>query len=1009
MTQVTGDTAPDSEPVGVLCSLTRVAASRPGITLAATLISVILCVTGTVLFLKFKTERSDLIDPSAEFHQRWQSYTDSFGDSSDLVVIFEGLAPEATVSGDPVGSPDDIKLAMDDLGSRMVADTEHFSQVLYRIEPGELRTKGLQYLSPQQLEETLNLLEEFRPVLEGQWDRLRLDALGAALLFQLRDHLQELEENPANQQAALRLAGTLRQVRQLAVSLDGFFSRSEFTNPWPEMVSVDPRMRDTGDQVIYTLSEDGRIGFLKARPVRAARDFDGATVPIDRARALIEEIRGSHPQVRISLTGIPVLENDEMRRSQSDMTTATLISLVGVALLLLAGFRGFRHPLLAVLMLAVGMAWSFGFITLAIGHLNILSVSFAAILVGLGIDFAIHYLAKYLDCRHQGVPLLESLQESSRSIGTGIVTGAVTTSAAFFCAAFTEFLGVAELGIIAGGGILLCVLATFLVLPALIASADRGWQAEQLPFPFRANALRNTIAKHPALVLLAALTFIGVCGRQGLLIRDGHIESAVAYDYNLMNLQADGLESVEVQKRIFQDVDEHARPGQASLLFAVSIASSAEDALRRKAAFEKLSTVHHVEEMASKLPAWPPAKTKLLVQGIRSQLDGLPKDLPPPAFANPNLVGKAYEELHELTGTMQHPLAPEAHAALNRFLDVLDQLEIDQQVQLLMQYQGRMTAALIYQLRRLHEAANSEPITIEDFPSELASRFVSRGKWLLQVYPKSQVWDIEPLTEFVSEVRQVDPEITGTPLQNFEAARQIMNSYQKCAVYALAVVTLLLLLDFLGLQRSLRTALPSAIITMCIGIGQWITRGQMELWVLLGSFMGLLVSLSLIIDWHSVIATLLTLMPPLLGGLMMFGVMQVLGVSFNPANLIVLPLLLGIGVDNGVHVVHDYARQRDHYRLSASTTNAIILTSLTTLVGFGSMMIAAHRGIYSLGLVFVIGVSACLFVSLVLLPAVLTIIRNWQLRSSLLFPAPLGESRSAPPAVVPPGARSERH
>ena len=104
-----------------------------------------------------------------------------------------------------------------------------------------------------------------------------------------------------------------------------------------------------------------------------------------------------------------------------------------------------------------------------------------------------------------------------------------------------------------------------------------------------------------------------------------------------------------------------------------------------------------------------------------------------------------------------------------------------------------------------------------------------------------------------------------------------------------------------------------------------------------------------------------------------------IGVDFNPANLIVLPLILGIGVDDGVHVVHDFRSQSGSYRMSASTMNAIVLTSLTSMIGFGSMMLAAHRGLYSLGLVLVIGIGNCLFVSLVLLPALLAVTRRFSL------------------------------
>jgi len=203
-----------------------------------------------------------------------------------------------------------------------------------------------------------------------------------------------------------------------------------------------------------------------------------------------------------------------------------------------------------------------------------------------------------------------------------------------------------------------------------------------------------------------------------------------------------------------------------------------------------------------------------------------------------------------------------------------------------------------------------------------------------------------------------------------------MQSYQHAAVYALVVVTFVLLINFLGPDGALKATLPAVILTGCIGAAQYQTNGEVNWWVLLGSLMLLLISISVVLNIRSVAFTVLALMPPVLGGLLSYGMLAWLGISFNPANLILLPLILGIGVDDGVHVLHDFRSQSDGYRLSPSTMNAIVLTSLTSMIGFGSMMIAAHRGLYSVGLVLVIGVGSCLFVSLVPLPAILTILRR---------------------------------
>ena len=955
-----------------LRSVTEVASARPKFTVMLAFVSAVVCVVGTLLLIDFKTDRSDLIDPSADFHRRWMTYANDFGDRSDLVVVVQSDDPEQ------------IKQTLEELGNKIREDTQRFSHVLFKVEPGEIRRKGLQYLSPQQLESGLARLETLRPLLAGNWERVRLDLLASSLMFQLKDHLQERASPTVPSDFAERYQATLIQIATLTKSLDEFFAGNEFLNPWPEIVSIDPAQRNEGREVVYLMNESGTVGFLKARPVQAAKSFDGATPSIDRLRELIGETQARHSPadnsgstLRIGLTGIPVLENDEMRRSQSDMITASIISFVGVGIILLIGFRGWRHPMLSMLMLAIAMCWAFGYTTVVVGHLNILSVSFAAILIGLGIDFSIHYLARYLELRHHSYDLKPALLASSAGVGVGIVTAALTTALAFLCASLTDFLGVAELGIIAGGGVLLCAVATFVVLPALVAVADGDTEPQRLPTPFEGTSIRLAISRAPKSIALVSVAIFGAVAWNAFDVdSDGSIKSRVGFDYNLLNLQAQGLESVEIQKTIFFDADRQQRSGQGSLLFAVSIADSAQHARELHDKFMTLNTVHHVEELGSRLPEFPASETQLLVQGFNAHLAELPNEIPRLDPPPPRSVGLAFEDLYELLKPIKDPLAIQSAQSIDRFLESLDRAETTHQLSQIGEFQGRLVGSIIEQLRLLAEASTSDPLTLDDLPAALTSRFVSRsGKWLVQIYPKDPIWDLAPLEEFVADVRSVDPEATGTPLQNYEASRQIMRSYMNAAVYALAGVSFVLLMDVLGRVLAMRVFRPTFVITTGIGIAQVVLNEQLDYHVLLASFMSLAFSLALILDWRSVFLTFFTLLPPLMGGVLMLGVMACFDVDFNPANLIVLPLILGIGVDDGVHVVHDYRGQMKSmgtYVMSPSTLNAIVLTSLTSMVGFGSMMIAAHQGLYSLGLVLVIGVGSCLFVSLVQLPALLS-------------------------------------
>jgi hypothetical protein len=227
---------------------------------------------------------------------------------------------------------------------------------------------------------------------------------------------------------------------------------------------------------------------------------------------------------------------------------------------------------------------------------------------------------------------------------------------------------------------------------------------------------------------------------------------------------------------------------------------------------------------------------------------------------------------------------------------------------------------LLSRLHLLKGMANPEPPELTDLPESLVNRFVGQhGKYLLKIYGRGNIWDMEALQKFVYEVRSVDPRATGNPLQAYEASLQMKKSYEESALYALFVIMTVLVLDFRSLRYALLAAVP-------LGVGV----------------------------------------------LQTFGLLGILNVPLNPANLIALPLILGIGVDYGVHIIHDYREQRGRYRMSPSAAVAVVVDSSTTIVGFGSLMVASHQGLVSLGRVLTIGVTCCLFTSMIMLPALLT-------------------------------------
>jgi len=234
-----------------LRAMTRFIARRPKLTLWCVALSSCVAIGFTLAYMGFKTDRADLIDPNAAFQKRWISYTESFGDASDIVVVVEADDPER------------IKQVLDDLGGRLSTETDLFSSVLYKIEPGRLQQKGLQYLSPPQLEAGLKRIAQFRPILAGRWDMIRIESLFERLRYQI--------ENRSQPDRSGDVEPLLKHADLLAGSMADYLAvESDFHSPWPETLSVDSQMRDEANQVRYTLNDSGTMGFLKVQPVKAS-------------------------------------------------------------------------------------------------------------------------------------------------------------------------------------------------------------------------------------------------------------------------------------------------------------------------------------------------------------------------------------------------------------------------------------------------------------------------------------------------------------------------------------------------------------------------------------------------------------------------------------------------------------------------------------------------------------------------------------------------------------------
>jgi predicted RND superfamily exporter protein len=927
----------------------------------------------TVSDLRLQTGRDALVDPAADFSQTWTQYTQDFASHGDLVVVVETATPDRPL----------IQATIDHIGERLKSEPEYFRDVLYRIDKRKLRPKSLQLLSPSELRVASRRVGEYSTaVRQQQWDQIRVTSMSKKLRQKFASYRRE----------GLPETSLLREADRLASSLDRFvdgtvqgvrYKSSTFPSPWEKLVPTEFETAAEDADLAYLMTNEFTQGMLKAVVVPHEAALDPNSPSIHRLREICDEVQAKYTdtgaKLRVMVTGIPVLEHDELSRAGRDMLLAALLAMVLVGGMLSFGFRSLRHPMLILLTLIVALSCTFGVATLAIGHLNILSICFAAVLIGLGVDFGVHFLSRYLHIRQENPQVDDALQQTGLEAGSGIITSALTTALAFGSAALTGFPGLAELGIIAGSGILISAACTFGFLPALIAISDAGSTAEQLPQPFAGRLFRRIVAGVPLIMLAVSLLAILGVGSRAVDWNSGQPELRLSYDANLLNLQDPELDSVKAQQVLWENANE-------SLLYAVATAGSQQEATQLATSLSQLPTVSHVSELASLLSGnLTPEQQQGIVQ-LRSQVAGVSTSVPAFGAIPPSQVGRELDALYKTVKASSDPRAQVPAARLDRFLDRMEAMSPQQRSAVLDAYQNLLAGSLLYQFERVARASSLEQIEASDLPASWANRLYSEvdgaPQYLIKIYPKHNIWNAVELDAFVQDVRSVSSNVTGIPIQNYESSRQLQASWSSITIYSLAAISLFLLLEFLRPGQKALTLITPMLITGFIGYTMHTRTGEVNPHLMIGIYVAMVVFIALVVDFRNLRDTFIAILPPVAGAALMAGAMAIFHVDLNPLNLVVLPLILGIGVDDGIHIVHDYRRQvargSRSYVPSGETVTGVILTSLTTAVGFGSLLIAGHQGLVSVGLVMVLGVTSCMLVALVPLPALLTLVARHQ-------------------------------
>jgi uncharacterized protein len=610
-------------------------------------------------------------------------------------------------------------------------------------------------------------------------------------------------------------------------------------------------------------------------------------------RAMIQDL--ALPQtVTLRLTGSVALNDEEFGSIADSMGWAGLASMLLVALLLGLALRSVRLVMPILLTLLVGLILTTAFGLALFGALNLISVAFAVMFIGIAVDFGIQFGVRFRDQHFLNPDRDAALQETAKIIARPLVLAALATALGFFAFTPTAYAGVAELGAIAGGGMIIALVCNLTLLPALLTLFRPPAEAEAVGFAWL-RPMDDALVRNRRLVLMASL---------GLALVGAAVASQLRFDFDPLNLKDPKAESVATMFDLAKNLD--TTPYTAQLL-AKDLASA--DALAE--VLRALPEVARVMSLSSFVPADQDVKLPLLNDARLMLL----ATLTPTDFASP----PRGEDLVKATGDLIAALKAQQqiHPAIAELAEVLTPLQNDQAA--LFQLQESLIAGLPKQLLQIRDLLGAAPVTVAELPEALQRDWMTAdGRARLEIYPKLPPREGDNLLRFNRAVQNVAPEVTGTTIAIVESGRTVVNAFIQAALFAIILIALLV---FLTLRK--------------------------------------------------VFDTLALMSPLVLAGILTLASCVVLQIPVNFANIIGLPLLLGLGVSFAIYFV-TYWRDGGTAPLQSSMARAVVFSAATTLVAFGSLALSTHPGTASMGWILTIALVLTLLCNCFLLPALLS-------------------------------------
>ena len=718
------------------------------------------------------------------------------------------------------------------------------------------RRNGLLFLPTQQVVETTRKLGEAKPIIQALAQDSNLRGLTTALNYGLigaRMKHYTLDN----------LAGTMNMV---ANTLDEVIAGRWASFSWQAMLNGRPP----------TPSEGRR--FIEFRPVldfTALTPGKAATDAIRKAAADLNFESEFHARLR--LTGPVPIADEEFATVQEGAFVNTAGTILVVLTILWLALRSWRIIAAVFISLLIGLSITMALGLAMVGALNLISVAFAVLFIGLGVDFGIQFSVRYRAERHDHDNLHEALLSTARYVGAPLTLAAAATAAGFMSFLPTDYKGVSELGQLAGLGMIVAFITSITVIPALLTVLNPPGEPKEMGY--KALAPVDRFMERRRIPVIVGTGLVVAAGLPLLW----HLQ----FDFNPLNLRSPKVESVAT----FLDLRSDPALGANSIfVLAPNITAAKADAEK----LAKLPEVAGVKTIENFIPADQEPKLaaiRQLASVLTPVMQPDPAKKPPTDADNVAALKAAVNNLNQAAAGQTGPGATAATRLAGDLAKLADGDEA-----LRNRAQTALVSPLKTALDELRDYMQAQPVTLETLPPEIAAGWITKdGRAKIEVLPKGDPNDNETLRTFAAAVQAVEPNAIGGPISILESGRTMIKSFFEAGFWALGSIAILL-------------------------------------WIVLRRFGDVL----------------LTLIPLILAGVVTMELMVILGMKLNFANIIALPLLLGLGVAFKIYYIMAWRAGQTNL-LQSSLTRAVFFSACTTATAFGSLWLSSHPGTSSMG------------------------------------------------------------